>query len=91
MAFSKLYELIKTMIFLDISEYIKLSTNVWNYHWYALPFCEKKNKAAFCHRFVSILGENVTLETVGSFSNHAKAKNSTCHFWVTPKVCFIFS
>ena len=41
---------------------------------------KKKNKAAFCHRFVSILGENVTLETVGSFSNHAKAKNSTCHF-----------
>lgn len=38
------------------------------------------NKASFCHRFVSILGENVTLETVESFSNHAKAKNSTCHF-----------
>lgn len=43
-------------------------------------FVKKKNKAAFCHRFVSILGENVTLETVESFSNHAKAKNSTCHF-----------
>lgn len=41
---------------------------------------KKNNKASFCHRFVSILGENVTLETVESFSNHAKAKNSTCHF-----------
>ena len=44
-------------------------------------FVEKKiNKASFCHRFVSILGENITLEMVESFSNHAKAKNSTCHF-----------
>lgn len=43
-------------------------------------FVGKKNKASFCHRFVSILGENITLETAESFSNHAKAKNSTCHF-----------
>lgn len=45
MAFSKLYDLIKTMIF-NISECIKLSPNVWCYHWYALPFCEK-NTASF--------------------------------------------
>lgn len=35
---------------------------------------KKKNKASFCHRFVSILGENITLEMAESFSNHAKAK-----------------
>lgn len=60
MAFSKLYELIKTMIF-DISVYIKLSPNVWSNHWYALPFCVWEVYDFFCHRFV-ILREKVIPE-----------------------------
>lgn len=51
----------------------------------------KKNPASFCHGLVAALGEKVTLEMVESFNNYAKAKNSAYHFWVTPKVCLIFS
>lgn len=50
----------------------------------------KKKHGLLCHR-LAILEEKVTLEIIELFNNHAKVKNSTCHFWVTPKVSFIFS
>lgn len=55
-----------------------------------VPFVKKKKHGLLCHR-LAILEEKVTLEIIEIFNNHAKVKNSTCHFWVTPKVSFIFS
>lgn len=54
------------------------------------PFVGKKKSDPFCHR-LAILGEKVTLGVIKTLNNRAKAKNSTCHFWVTPRVCFMFS
>lgn len=45
----------------------------------------------FCHRLVAILGETFSPEMVEDFNNYAGSQASTYHFWVTPKVCFIFS
>lgn len=49
-----------------------------------------KTHSFFCYP-LPILGRKVPLKIIENCSNHAKAKNTACHFWVTPKVCFIFS
>lgn len=63
------------------------------------PLVGKKKKSRlfcfgldfFCHRLVAILGETFSPEMVEDFNNYAGSQASTYHFWVTPKVCFIFS
>lgn len=41
-----------------------------------------------CCRLAAILS---LLDFIANFNSCSKEKYSTCHFWVTPKVCFIFS
>lgn len=63
------------------------------------PLVEKKKKVElfvlvwvfFGHRLVAILGETFSPGMIEEFNNYAGAQASTYHFWVTPKVCFIFS